>query len=376
MKPWLIVAGDFTPLGGMDRANHALAAAAADAGRDVHLVAHRIWPDLAGRANVRSHLVPRPAGSHMLGAPLLRRAAGACARTIAANGGRVVANGGNVDAGDAVWVHYVHAAYEPHVASTAIRSAAAKAARSWYLAMERRSLERARLVICNSRRTADDLQQRLAVPADKLRVVYYGVDGERFLGVTPARRQSARAAFAWNGRPVVLFVGALGDRRKGFDTLFDAWTTLSADAAWDAVLAVVGDGGERAAWEARAARRGLGDCVRFLGFRQDVAQVMAGSDVLVHPARYEAYGLGVHEALCTGIPAIVSAAAGVAEKYPASLDGLLLRDPESADEVAVRLRAWRTDLDGWANRAQAAGASLRARTWACMAREIESLLES
>lgn len=375
MRPWLIVAGDFTPLGGMDRANHALAAAAAAGGRDVHLVAHRIWPDLARRPNVRAHLVPRPAGSHMLGAPLLRRAAGARARTIAAGGGRIVANGGNVDAGDAVWAHYVHAAFEPYAGATTMRTAAGKAARSWYLAMERRSLERAQLVICNSRRTADDLRTRLGVPAGKLRVIYYGIDPERFAPVTPARRQSARSALGWDGRPVVIFVGALGDRRKGFDTLFDAWTTLSADPAWDAMLVVAGDGRERAAWEARVAQRRLGDRVRFLGFREDVAQVMAASDVLVHPARYEPYGLGVHEAICTGIPAIVSASAGVAEKYPSLLDDLLLRDPESADELVARLRAWRRDADAWSDRARAAGEALRTRTWSCMAREIETLLE-
>ena len=50
MSRWLLIAGDFTPLGGMDRANHALASSlAAAAGREVHLVAHRVWPDLAAQ---------------------------------------------------------------------------------------------------------------------------------------------------------------------------------------------------------------------------------------------------------------------------------------------------------------------------------------
>ena len=47
MSRWLLIAGDFTPLGGMDRANYALASSLAAApGADVHLVAHRVWPDL------------------------------------------------------------------------------------------------------------------------------------------------------------------------------------------------------------------------------------------------------------------------------------------------------------------------------------------
>jgi hypothetical protein len=41
MKPWLVVAGDFTPLGGMDVANLALARHLARRGDEVHVVAHQ-----------------------------------------------------------------------------------------------------------------------------------------------------------------------------------------------------------------------------------------------------------------------------------------------------------------------------------------------
>ena len=69
---WLLVAGDFTPLGGMDAANHALARHLAS--RDeVHLVTHRAWPDLAALPNVTVHRVWRPFNRHLLGSPLLSR---------------------------------------------------------------------------------------------------------------------------------------------------------------------------------------------------------------------------------------------------------------------------------------------------------------
>jgi hypothetical protein len=42
MTRWVLASGDFAPLGGMDRANHALARHLAGAGREVHLVAHRV----------------------------------------------------------------------------------------------------------------------------------------------------------------------------------------------------------------------------------------------------------------------------------------------------------------------------------------------
>jgi glycosyltransferase involved in cell wall biosynthesis len=102
--------------------------------------------------------------------------------------------------------------------------------------------------------------------------------------------------------------------------------------------------------------------------------VFAACDVFVHPARYEAYGLAVHEALCCGLTAIVSARAGVAERYPEPLRGLLLQDVESASELAARLRAWRSD--GFIrSRAAAFGDLLRSRSWADMGREIAEIVE-
>ena len=112
--------------------------------------------------------------------------------------------------------------------------------------------------------------------------------------------------------------------------------------------------------------------MQFLGFRRDMPAVFAACDVLIHPARYEAYGLGVHEALCRGLPAIVSATAGVAERYPADLGNLLLHDPESVSELTERLASWRAD-ETIAGRVAEFGARLRARTWDHMAHEIAEL---
>ena len=87
MSDWLLIAGDFTPLGGMDRANHALAMhLARERTGCVNLVAHRAWPDLAAQPSVRFHPVRRPLGSNLLGAPLVasagERQARSCARSM------------------------------------------------------------------------------------------------------------------------------------------------------------------------------------------------------------------------------------------------------------------------------------------------------
>ena len=375
MMRWALATGDFTPHGGMDRANHALARYLATSGRDVHLIAHRVSPDLASRPGVTVHHAPRPLGSHLLGAPFLARAASSVARRLGPST-RLLSNGGNTRWVAPTWVHYLHAAYAPDVASGPLVRLLAAAGRRRYLAQEAGTLATAPAIICNSARTAADVRRCYGVDPSRVHVVYYGVDPEAFAAVTPAARAGARTALGMDAAaPLAIFIGALGDRRKGFDALFDAWRRLGTDAAWDVNLVIVGVGAEVDAWERRAAAAGLGRRLTFLRFRSDIPRVLAAADVLVHPARYEAYGLGVHEALCRGLPVIVSAGAGVAERLPDDLRPLTLPDPIAVDDLVMRLRLWRGDREEWGIRARAAGETLRRRTWDHMAADIAGIVE-
>jgi glycosyltransferase involved in cell wall biosynthesis len=138
---------------------------------------------------------------------------------------------------------------------------------------------------------------------------------------------------------------------------------------------VAGAGAELAAWKKRAAKRGLASRMRFLGFRDDIAQILRASDLLVAPTRYEAYGLNVHEALCCGVPALVSADAGVAERYPESLRDFLIARPLKVDFLVEKLNAWRSALDSWRELALCISKKLREYTWNDMAREIVALID-
>ena len=75
-----------------------------------------------------------------------------------------LANGGNADLGDLNWVHYVHAAFDAAGRRLRNRLRVARNHRR-YVAEERQALDRARLVICNSNRTADDVVRLAGVAA-------------------------------------------------------------------------------------------------------------------------------------------------------------------------------------------------------------------
>ena len=175
---------------------------------------------------------------------------------------------------------------------------------------------------------------------------------------------------------MVTFVGALGDLRKGFDTVFEVWSRLAEDRAWPCDLAVVGSGADAPYWRRRLARAPWSSRVHFLGFSPDVASVLAASDAFLAPTRYEPYGLAAHEALCCGLATFITAAAGVAERIPPGLAGFLLPDPRDAAGIAGRLRAWWGERERFADAQRACADTLRRRSWDDMAAEILDVMEA
>jgi glycosyltransferase involved in cell wall biosynthesis len=292
-------------------------------------------------------------------------------RRLRASGAHAIVNGGNCRIAGANWVHYLHAANPLAVSGSLAQRTRRALTYRRDLVAERTAIRAARVVICNSLRTRDDVVARIGIDPSRARVIYYGGDPVRFSPVDAAGRVAAKAALSQPAaRPLVGFIGALGDRRKAFDTVFSAWCRLCGCATWDADLLVVGEGAELPAWRQRAREAGIGDRIRFAGFRTDVPEILAALDVLVHPARYEAYGLSVREALCRGVPAIVSASAGIAEHYPPELAELLIADPNDSEELRAKLLAWRSDIERFRSAIGPLSAALRGRTWDAMAGEI------
>ena len=382
--PYLIVSGDFVKAGGMNQPNYELARYLAEQGIETHLVGYRVANDLARHPGITFHRVPKPAGSYFVSQPLMNWHGWRWARAMAAADGRVIVNGACCDWDDINWVHHVQAVFAPQVTAGWARRLKNRAQRRIDLAAELRIVPRAKLAITNSERTKRDIVERLGFPAERAHAVYLGIDPVLFRPPTAEERTAARARiFAGGadlapGRPQVAFVGALGDTRKGFDTLFSAWATLCADPAWDADLVVVAMGAELAAWKARAASAGIASRIRFLGFDRDdafIARVLWGCDGLVLPSRYEGYGRPVQEALCCGLPALVSRASGIAEQYPAELADLIIPDAEDVADLAARLARWRNAADAWREKIRPLSAALRDHTWRRMAERIVTIIE-
>ena len=89
-------------------------------------------------------------------------------------------------------------------------------------------------------------------------------------------------------------------------------------------LLFFGQGPQRAALEAEATAAGLGDIIRFCGFRDDLPRWLPCLDLIVHPAEMEGLGVSLIQAAASGIAIVASRAGGMPEIVRDDINGLLV----------------------------------------------------
>src|SRR6185295_7064138 len=99
-------------------------------------------------------------------------------------------------------------------------------------------------------------------------------------------------------------------RRKGIDVLLEAMAIL-ANEHGALRLWIAGEGSEREALQTQVAQLGLVSAVRFLGRRDDTADLLAACDIFVLPSRHEGLGVAALEAMAAGKAVVCSAVGGL-----------------------------------------------------------------
>jgi len=124
---------------------------------------------------------------------------------------------------------------------------------------------------------------------------------------------------------------------KGLDILLQALASI-AEPKWK--LHIVGDRDDRAEFTALSAKLGLSSCVQFYGTlpNAEAIDIMAKSDLLVLPSRWDGWGAVVNEALMCGVPAVCSDRCGVADLLDGSERGEVFacNDVSALRSVLVR----------------------------------------
>ena len=199
----------------------------------------------------------------------------------------------------------------------------------------------------------------LGMPEDRIRVHHTGVDHARF---HPRDRAAAKAALGLEG-PVVLSLGAL-IARKGHHVVVEALACLPG-----ATLLIAGEGPEREALGALAAR--LGVRVQLLGAvaHDDLPGLIAAADVMALASSSEGLANAWVESLACGTPIVITeagsardvvttpAAGRIAARDPAAFAaaiGEVLREAPSQEAVAAAAARFSWSANGAALRAHLA----------------------
>ena len=202
--------------------------------------------------------------------------------------------------------------------------------------MARQYVDDGRILLALSRQTQADFQEIHGVPGERIRLGYNGVDPVRFSPEHRAEyRQAVRRWFGVDDDTLLLLIVAHNFPLKGVPMLLRAMGRFCAQRR-PVHLAVVG-GKRLRRYERAAARLGAASAVTFTGTVRDTVPFYAAADVYVHPTFHDSCSLVVLEALASGLPVVTSSLNGAAELLSEGVEGYVLPDPASVDDLLAGL---------------------------------------
>lgn len=199
-----------------------------------------------------------------------------------------------------------------------------------FMKATRKALLAANVVVAVSQALAE---QAKAIAGEEIRVevVYNGVD-TRLFRPAPDRDEIRRQWGIPEASRVIAYVGRV-ERDKGIFELISMFVEV-ASGLRDTRLLVVGDGAECDAVRSRLAASGLLDRLHWLGRRppEEVAELLAASDLFCFPSHGEGMPNALLEAMATELPSVATRVGGVPEAIRHGVEGLLV---ERGDEAAL-----------------------------------------
>ncbi len=170
------------------------------------------------------------------------------------------------------------------------------------------------------------------VPLHRIRLTYPGVHLTRLRSrVTDADGRTTRKML--NCADGDLLIGSVAHLlpKKGHEFLLRAIPAIRKRVP-SVKLIIAGKGPERERLESRAKELNIADVVQFLGYRDDVPNIVNTFDLMVQPSIEEAFGLSMVEGMALGKAIIGSNVGGIPEVIADRMTGILV-PPENVDAL-------------------------------------------
>ncbi len=198
-------------------------------------------------------------------------------------------------------------------------------------------------IVCTSKAVKDRLALDHALPPRLLCVLPNGIEVAAYVAGT-LRPETLRASLSLPPDATLLInVGRISEQ-KGQHVLARAFAAVCAEHP-EAHLLLVGETDPdlpdtvRYNEELRAlvAGQGIGSQMHFLGWRNDIADLLGASDIYVHSALWEGWALAPLEAMAGARPTIMTDCSGVPRGFTDGVDGYIVA-PGEAEPLARAMR--------------------------------------
>ncbi len=159
-----------------------------------------------------------------------------------------------------------------------------------------------------------------------------------------AARRRCREELGISAREKLILQIGSGFRIKGVDRSLRALAALPREVRRNCRYLLVGNG-RTTRWLTLARLLGIGDRVRILPTRDQVAPLYQGADLLLHPAYSESAGHVLLEATAAGLPVLTTATCGYASHIVEANSGKVCGEPFKQSELNDQLREMLARLD-------------------------------
>jgi glycosyltransferase involved in cell wall biosynthesis len=174
------------------------------------------------------------------------------------------------------------------------------------------------VVICNSHYVWQHMHKQLLFNKNKAVMIHKGMDADWFSQITPLKHKEL------NIPENAIIAGCVANFRriKGVPYLIES--TFYLDPELPLHILLIGSGMESKSMMYLIEKSPFKERIHILGYRQDVYKLIASCDIYIQPSISESLSRSVMEAMCLGVPCIVTGIGGLAELIADGESGLLV----------------------------------------------------
>ncbi len=193
--------------------------------------------------------------------------------------------------------------------------------------------KKAQKIVAISNSVACYIHQDLQVDKKKIKTIYYGIDTKPYLKINTKDRLGLRGQWLKDDQSLVIGTVARLVPQKALHILLSSYAKYRNLSKIDSILVMVGSGPLEDELSSLAVQLGIEKNILWLGFREDIPEIINAFDVFALTSKYEGFGLVLLEAMAASTPVVASRVSAIPEIIKHDKTGYLC-SPQAVDEFA------------------------------------------